>query len=60
MYQVFSDISNFLSNPFFNLANQWEGIPLLSAFILGLVGALAPCQFTGNIGAITIYGNRSL
>lgn len=60
MYQFFSDISNFLSNPFFVLANQWEGIPLLSAFILGLVGALAPCQFTGNIGAIAIYGNRSL
>ncbi|WP_407270619.1 sulfite exporter TauE/SafE family protein [Radiobacillus sp. PE A8.2] len=60
MYQVFSDISNFLSDPFFTLANQWEGIPHLSAFILGLVGALAPCQFTGNIGAITIYGNRSM
>ncbi|WP_188456529.1 urease accessory protein UreH domain-containing protein [Virgibacillus oceani] len=60
MYQVFSEISNFLSDPFFTLANQWEGIPLLAAFILGLVGALAPCQFTGNIGAITIYGNRSL
>lgn len=60
MYQIISDISNFLSDPFFKLAYQWEGIPILSAFILGLVGALAPCQFTGNIGAITIYGNRSL
>ncbi len=60
MYQFFSNISNFFSQPFFNLANQWEGIPLLSAFLLGLVGAVAPCQFTGNIGAITIYGNRSL
>ncbi|UOQ94018.1 sulfite exporter TauE/SafE family protein [Halobacillus shinanisalinarum] len=60
MYQIFSNISNFFSQPFFNLANQWEGIPLLSAFLLGLVGAVAPCQFTGNIGAITIYGNRSL
>ncbi|UOR12051.1 urease accessory protein UreH domain-containing protein [Halobacillus amylolyticus] len=60
MYQFFSNISNFFSQPFFNLANQWEGIPFLSAFLLGLVGAVAPCQFTGNIGAITIYGNRSL
>ncbi|TFB14105.1 sulfite exporter TauE/SafE family protein [Filobacillus milosensis] len=59
MYQFFSDISNFLSEPFFKLMNQWEGIPILSAFILGLIGALAPCQFTGNLGAITIYGTRS-
>lgn len=43
-----------------NMARQWESIPLLAAFLLGLVGALAPCQFTGNIGAVTIYGNRSL
>ncbi|MFZ3580131.1 sulfite exporter TauE/SafE family protein [Virgibacillus sp. DJP39] len=60
MYQFFSDISNLLSDPFFNLANKWAGIPMLSAFLLGVVGAVAPCQFTGNIGAITIYGNRSL
>lgn len=33
---------------------------LIAAFVLGLVGALAPCQFTGNLGAITLYGNRSL
>ncbi|MGI8314553.1 urease accessory protein UreH domain-containing protein [Halobacillus mangrovi] len=60
MYQFFNQISNFFSQPFFNLANQWEGIPILSALLLGLVGAAAPCQFTGNLGAITIYGNRSL
>lgn len=60
MYHFFSNISNLFSEPFFSLANQWEGIPLLSAFLLGIVGAVAPCQFTGNIGAITIYGNRSL
>ncbi|MBA2175662.1 sulfite exporter TauE/SafE family protein [Halobacillus locisalis] len=60
MYQIFSEISAFLSGPFHSLALKWEGIPILSAFLLGLVGAFAPCQFTGNIGAITIYGNRSL
>ncbi|MBM7570561.1 sulfite exporter TauE/SafE family protein [Aquibacillus albus] len=60
MYQFFSNISNLISSPFFNLANQWEGTPLLSALLLGFVGAVAPCQFTGNIGAITLYGNRSL
>ncbi|WP_079478263.1 urease accessory protein UreH domain-containing protein [Halobacillus salinus] len=60
MYQIFSEISAFFSGPFHSLALKWEGIPVLSALLLGLVGAAAPCQFTGNIGAITIYGNRSL
>src|SRR5699024_12274810 len=32
----------------------------LFAFFLGIVGAVAPCQLTSNISAITIYGNRSL
>ncbi|GAM14059.1 urease accessory protein UreH domain-containing protein [Mesobacillus selenatarsenatis] len=60
MYQLFTEISNFLSGPFFTLVNQTEQIPLLASFLLGLVGALAPCQLTGNLGAITYYGNRSL
>lgn len=60
MYQFFSEISQFLSSPFFALVNQAEHMPLLASFLLGLVGALAPCQLTGNLGAITFYGNRSL
>lgn len=60
MYQFFSEISQFLSSPFFTLVNETEQIPLLVTFLLGLVGALAPCQLTGNLGAITYYGNRSL
>ncbi len=60
MYQVFSDISSWLIGPFHNLALSWEGTPLLFAFLLGLVGATAPCQFTGNMGAITIFCNNSL
>lgn len=60
MYQFFNEISQFLSTPFFTLVNQTENIPILASFMLGLVGALAPCQLTGNIGAITYYGNRSL
>ncbi|RSD26176.1 sulfite exporter TauE/SafE family protein [Mesobacillus subterraneus] len=60
MYQLFTEISNFLSGPFFNLVNEFERIPIFASFLLGLVGALAPCQLTGNIGAITYYGNRSM
>ncbi len=60
MYEFFSKISNLLSQPFLNVFYNVEGIPILAAFVLGFVGALAPCQFTGNLGAVTLYGNRSL
>lgn len=60
MYQFFSQISNLLSQPLINIGLNTASIPILSAFILGIVGAVAPCQFTGNIGAITVYGNQSL
>lgn len=60
MYQVLSEISQLLSRPFFIIVNDTKQIPILAAFVLGLIGALAPCQLTGNIGAITFYGNRSL
>lgn len=60
MYSFFSQISNFFSEPFINIGLSTTSIPLLSAFVLGIVGALAPCQFTGNLGAITVYGNQSI
>ncbi|MFC4737801.1 sulfite exporter TauE/SafE family protein [Bacillus daqingensis] len=43
-----------------NAANSVETIPLLFALALGVVGALAPCQFSGNVSAITLYGSKSL
>lgn len=60
MYELFSQISSILSQPFLNMVRSTEGIPLLFAFLLGIVGASAPCQFTGNLGAITVYGNKSI
>ncbi|MBM7713575.1 sulfite exporter TauE/SafE family protein [Siminovitchia sp. FSL H7-0308] len=59
MYQEISKISQLLSEPFMSLYHGAEA-PIVAAFVLGLIGALAPCQLTGNIGAITLYGNRSL
>ncbi|WNS74933.1 sulfite exporter TauE/SafE family protein [Bacillus sp. DTU_2020_1000418_1_SI_GHA_SEK_038] len=59
MYQEISKISQFLSEPFFSLYSGAQA-PIAVAFLLGLIGALAPCQLTGNISAITFYGNRSL
>ncbi|MBP2239753.1 cytochrome c biogenesis protein CcdA [Cytobacillus eiseniae] len=60
MYQLLSELSQMLSSPFLSIVEESKEIPLLGAFILGLVGALAPCQLTGNIGAITFYGNKSI
>lgn len=60
MYNLLSQISAVLSKPFFNMANSLESWPIFFALILGLVGALAPCQLTGNISAVTLYGNRSI
>lgn len=60
MYNLMSQFSSFVSKPFFMIANSLESWPIIFALILGLVGAMAPCQLTGNISAVTLYGNRSI
>ncbi|MFL6556783.1 MAG: sulfite exporter TauE/SafE family protein [Bacillus sp. (in: firmicutes)] len=60
MYGILSQFSSFVSKPFVNIAYGLESWPIVFAFILGLIGALAPCQLTGNISAVTLYGNRSI
>lgn len=60
MYEIFSQLSSLISQPFMKLVYSFEGTPILAALFLGLVGALAPCQFTGNLGAITLYSNRTV
>ncbi|UTR14191.1 sulfite exporter TauE/SafE family protein [Salipaludibacillus sp. LMS25] len=60
MFDVVESISHFLREPFMNVAIHVESIPILFALLLGLVGALAPCQFSGNVSAITLYGANSL
>ncbi|WP_040980527.1 MULTISPECIES: cytochrome c biogenesis CcdA family protein [Oceanobacillus] len=60
MFELFNQISNTLMEPIIEITNGLEHLPLLFAFFLGVVGALAPCQLTSNISAITIYGNKSL
>ncbi len=60
MYEIFSQVSSLLSQPFMKLAYSFESIPIVGALFLGLVGALAPCQFTGNLGAIMLYSNRTV
>ncbi|PJK16569.1 cytochrome C biosynthesis protein [Chryseomicrobium excrementi] len=60
MNNFFGQISNTFSEPFLELFYQAQNFPIIAGFFLGVVGALAPCQFTGNLGAIAIYGNRSI
>ncbi|MBM7650484.1 cytochrome c biogenesis protein CcdA [Bacillus ectoiniformans] len=60
MYEILLKISNTLSYPFLNMLNSVMDYPLVFAAVLGLIGALAPCQLTANISAITIYGNRTM
>lgn len=60
MYTLMSQFSSYVSKPFFIMANSIESWPIVFALLLGMVGALAPCQLTGNISALTLYGNRSV
>ncbi len=60
MYKFLQQVSSFFSEPFMSAAYGTEHIPILSALLLGIVGALAPCQFTGNLSVITLFGNQSL
>jgi cytochrome c-type biogenesis protein len=60
MYEALSKISNTVSLPFFNMAESIMDYPVLVALVLGLIGALSPCQITANFSAITIYGNKTI
>lgn len=56
MYEFFSKISSFLSEPFSNAANT--DIAFMAALFLGFIGSVAPCQISANVAAITYFGNR--
>ncbi|GGD13120.1 urease accessory protein UreH domain-containing protein [Pontibacillus salipaludis] len=60
MYEAFSAFTNVVADPLLSLAYGFEQVPILAALFLGIVGSVAPCQITGNIGALTFYGNQSL
>ncbi|MCM3089007.1 Cytochrome c biogenesis protein CcdA [Bhargavaea ginsengi] len=60
MYGLFSEISAVIGGPFNTLSYIYADNPFLFALFLGLIGAVAPCQLTGNISALTFYGSRTL
>ncbi len=56
-YSYLYAIGSLISQPFSNLYYQFgEEAPLLGALLLGVVGAFAPCQLSGNVAAFTIMG----
>ncbi|WP_262173207.1 sulfite exporter TauE/SafE family protein [Saccharococcus sp. Marseille-Q5394] len=60
MYGFLSKISQIITEPVTGLINAYADFPLMFALLLGVVGAVAPCQLTGNMSAITLYGNRTI
>lgn len=60
MYSLMSKISQTISNPVTDFLHSFEHFPIVVALLLGLIGAAAPCQLTGNLSAITFYGNRTI
>ncbi|MBB4823411.1 cytochrome c biogenesis protein CcdA [Sporosarcina luteola] len=60
MYGWMSTISQWITDPAMALIQSYEQYPIIVALLLGFVGAAAPCQLTGNLSAITLYGNRTI
>lgn len=60
MYSFLSQISQTIIQPISVYLNSYEHSPIIISILLGLIGAFAPCQLTGNISAITFYGNRTI
>lgn len=60
MYSLLSEFSQLVSNPLSVYLHNFNHSPLISAFLLGLIGSMAPCQLTGNISTITLYGSRTV
>ncbi|MDV6378674.1 sulfite exporter TauE/SafE family protein [Sporosarcina sp. GW1-11] len=60
MYSFLSSISQLITEPVNTLLLSFENNPVIVALLLGLLGAVAPCQLTGNMSAVTLYGNRSI
>src|SRR5437867_4409609 len=50
-YMFLSSLNSALALPMRDLSNDL-GIPLVSAFLFGLLGATAPCQLSTNFGAL--------
>lgn len=59
MYEIFSWITNAVAGPLSEVAYS-SNIALFSVLFFGLIGSVAPCQISANIGAMMYFGNRQL
>lgn len=56
-YFQFSQLLSYISEPLGKLYYSQQ-VPFVGAIILGLLGALAPCQISSNLGIISYTTNR--
>ncbi len=56
-YLILSQVSVALSVPVKQFADQVQ-LPLVTVFLLGLVGSLSPCQLTTNLSAMAYVSRR--
>lgn len=57
-YIFLSQLSAVLNGPLGALSGE-TGIPVLSAFLLGLVGAVSPCQLSANLATIAYLSRQA-
>ncbi|WP_409178478.1 sulfite exporter TauE/SafE family protein [Brevibacillus fortis] len=55
LYQYGAWISKPFSDLYYGMGEQ---APLIGALLLGIVGAFAPCQLSGNVAAFTVFGKN--
>ncbi len=56
-YTFLSQLSVVLGGPLRQLADRID-VPVVNALLLGLIGAMAPCQLTTNLSAIAFVSRR--
>lgn len=56
-YEILNLVNQLVSNPIINLSKDIQ-IPIVSVFLLGILGFTAPCQITSNLGAIGYIVNK--
>lgn len=59
LYLWLAQFSAWISRPL-NALVELSPLVGLTAFILGVTGALAPCHLAASVGSITYFGNRQL
>ena len=59
-WYIFTSALSAGAMPAFQTLDARIGVPLISALLLGVVGAAAPCQLTQSIGMLTILGRRGV